>query len=280
MESNQSTNLLKVEIGERFRQFRQKISKSQLEVANAIGKSNSWLSSVANGEHHLLIHDLVLLWQYYGVSTSYFLDSQSNVFTNNQVGITDPIELTEMFFRKMNSILPVRVPVYLQSQYTLDSIDEPIDYIYWSRQKTQSREVIIVQAQTNNMCKNKISPIAKNDRVIFQINTPMRTGIGAIMSFRRKNFEDTNGLSIVEILKENDSWFYNNQALKEPIPLDPNQYIGMAIQCIKTYPFEKHNPTWLKYDSDAVDIAQKSIAPDDVLLWSNYPDKKTLRMKK
>ena len=280
MESNQSTNLLKLKLVNGFDNSDKKYQNHNLKLQTQLAKSNSWLSSVENGEHHLLIHDLVLLCQYYGVSTSYFLDSQSNVFTNNQVGITDPIELTEMFFRKMNSILPVRVPVYLQSQYTLDIIGEPIDYIYWSRQKTQSREVIMVQAQTNNMCKNKISPIAKNDRVIFQINTPMRTGIGAIMSFRRKNFEDTNGLSIVEILKENDSWFYNNQALKEPIPPDPNQYIGIAIQCIKTYPFEKHNPTWLKYDSDAVDIAQKSIAPDDVLLWSNYPDKKTLRMKK
>ena len=271
MEYNQNTNLLKVEIGERFRQFRQKISKSQLEVANAIGKSNSWLSSVENGEHHLLIHDLVLLCQYYGVSTSYFLDSQSNVFTNNQVGITDPIELTEIYYRKMNSILPVRVPVYLQSQYTLDSIGEPIDYIYWSRQKTQSREVIMVQAQTNNLSNNHISSIGKNDRVVFQVNTPMRPGIASIMSFRRKNFEDTTGLSIVEILKEKKSWFYINQSLKEPIPLDPNQYIGMAIQIIKTYQFETHNPTWLKYDSDAVDIAEKSISPNDVLLWSNYP---------
>ena len=91
---------LRLETGERFKQFRIKVDKTQNEVATKLGKSNSWLSSVENGEHNLLIPDLLLLCEYYGVSPSYFLDQESSVFGSNSIGNLDP---TEYYYQKVGN---------------------------------------------------------------------------------------------------------------------------------------------------------------------------------
>tara|TARA_Y100000996_G_C22557507_1_gene656086 strand:- start:4061 stop:4933 length:873 start_codon:yes stop_codon:yes gene_type:complete len=239
---------LRLETGERFKQFRIKVDKTQNEVATKLGKSNSWLSSVENGEHNLLIPDLLLLCEYYGVSPSYFLDQESSVFGSNSIGNLDPTELTQLFFNKMNSILPVQVPIYMQSEYIYGEDIKPFDYVFWSRQRIATREIIGVQAQTNNMVQNPYQSIFANDRVIFQINTPMRVGVGAIWSFQRKGFENTNGLSIVEIKRKKNQWFYYNSGCPEDMPLQESQYIGMAIHKNSTTGFENINPLWQGFE--------------------------------
>ncbi len=257
--SNESQLLrLRLETGERFKQFRIKVDKSQKEVAQALGKSNSWLSSVENGEHNLLIPDLLMLCQYYGVSPSYFLDQESSVFGSQSVGNLDPTELTQMYFNKMNSILPVQIPIYMQSEYIYGENPKPFDYVFWSRQRIATREIIGVQAQTNNMVNNLYQPIYSNDRVIFQLNTPMRIGVGAIWSFQRKGFESTNGLSIVEIRKKGKNWTYYNSGCSEEMPLQESQFIGMAIHKNSTHNFETVNPLWQGFEPATHKLESKS----------------------
>jgi len=245
---------LRLETGERFKQFRIKVDKTQTEVARSIGKSNSWLSSVENGEHNLLIPDLLILCQFYGVSPSYFLDQESNVFGQNSIGNIDPTELTQMFFNRMNSILPIQVPIYMQSEYIYGADVKPFDYVFWSRVRIATREIIGVQAQTNNMADNPYQSIYANDRVVFQLNTPLRIGVGAIWSFQRKGFENTNGLSIVEIKKKKSGWYYCNSGTPKDMPLQESQYIGMAIHKNSTKGFEAVSPLW--HGFEAKDVTQ------------------------
>ncbi|MBS40903.1 MAG: hypothetical protein CMM83_04165 [Rhodospirillales bacterium] len=219
-------NSLKKIISDRLINARKLANKSQREISKLMDKSPAWLSQIEAGAIAISTEDLIKLSAIYGTTPGQIIDINPTMAMGN----LDLQEVLDSFYMKISNSLPVEIPVYLHSDYTIAGTPQPIDYIYWSRNKVSNRELILIHYQT----KNLEPVIIPNDRLVIQTNSAPSPGIGAIWSMNRVAF-GTPGLSIVEIVEKNGLlfWRVNNTKNADMLPLYENQFVGKVIQYIR-----------------------------------------------
>ena len=138
-EDQNNHNNLKTIIANRLINSRKLANKSQREISKLMDKSPSWVSQIEAGAIMIGLDDLIKLSAIYGTTPGQIMDINPLIAT----GSMSLDQLIESFYLKISNNLPVEIPVFLHSDYTLTGNPEPIDYIYWTKNRLANRELFL-----------------------------------------------------------------------------------------------------------------------------------------
>lgn len=217
---------LKQLVGNRLKKARESKSITIREAAENINKTYQWLSAIENGINYINLDDLQKLASLYMVQISQLVDRYPN-----QVGPLNIEERLRNFTNEIINNLPVSIPVFSHFGYlNKGEIQQPHDYIYWSRQRVAGRNLRIVQLQTNNLAPD----LEANDRVVIEVGVNPTEGIGAFyLDEPRQDFNDTAGVRIVYYEVKNGACLVHLPAHEYIKEYPISSFHGQIIQGIK-----------------------------------------------